>query len=137
MPETSMLTLGREWLSESPQAVSVGQGSSRISPWGVLPEGILHGHRLVCQHCTLLGARANVPTRFVLGLRNPGHSKQTPLHQARAWSSPGCQTIPPPQHPTRAAQPVPLFNVVAPLCPHTRQGSCLTLEQSWDTLTTG
>lgn len=82
MPETSMLTLGREWLSESPQAVSVGQGSSRISPWRVLPEGILHGHRLVCQHCTLLGARANVPTRFVLGLRNPGHSKQTPLHQA-------------------------------------------------------
>lgn len=75
MPETSMLAPGREWVSGSPKAGSAGGSSSRISPLGVLPEGILCGHGLVCQHCTLLGARANAPTRFVPGLGGPGHSR--------------------------------------------------------------
>lgn len=116
-----MLTLGREWVS----------GSSCVSGWrpqqdfskGMLPEGILCGHRLVCQHCTLLGARANAPARFVPRLGGPVHSRPLLCTRHESWEGtqggPGCQTIPPAQHPHQGSMPVPLLSTVTPVSPHT------------------
>lgn len=113
------------------QGMGVRVPSSCVSGWrpqqdfskGMLPEGILCGHRLVCQHCTLLGARANAPARFVPRLGGPVHSRPLLCTRHESWEGtrggPGCQTIPPAQHPHQGSTPVPLLSTVTPVSPHT------------------
>lgn len=97
-------------------------GSSRITPWG-------------CSQKNSVWPEAGVPAVHTAACQGKGHNKVcsrtwwpwaqqvTPVHQTRVlgrdtgWS--WLPDQPPPQHPTRAAQPVPLFNGVSPLCPHT------------------